>query len=310
MLRLKRETDDALGDERLRADPEEQERLEEQDHITSRDAFPDGDTEWDRPRLPTLPLRGLAIAGASFVPTFLLVFFGVPYMLAPDGPIHAAIATVRSASEAPAQAPPAPPPVTRSEPARSSAPGRTAVQPPAPSTPLPDAPKADERPPWSTALPPALPPSAPLSSPRSARVEPPATPEPPAAEATREPSLPPASRRPNSDRRPGQDQRSAQEARSSREARPNQPSQEGRKGGAARDDARVADSRVVDAKPAGRDTSDWTPAAAFTDRAAASRLASSIEKQGYPVEIRQDGSSTRPWVVWIGAQPSGGTRRR
>jgi hypothetical protein len=39
-------------------------------------------------------------------------------------------------------------------------------------------------------------------------------------------------------------------------------------------------------------------------------LASSIEKQGYPVEIRQDGSSSRPWVVWIGAQPSGGSRRR
>jgi hypothetical protein len=67
---------------------------------------------------------------------------------------------------------------------------------------------------------------------------------------------------------------------------------------------------VVEAKPAGRDGRDWTPAAAFTDRAAASRLASSIEKQGYPVEIRQDGSSTRPWVVWIGAQPSGGSRRR
>ena len=77
-----------------------------------------------------------------------------------------------------------------------------------------------------------------------------------------------------------------------------------------RSDSRVADSRVVEAKPASRDGRDWTPAAAFTDRAAANRLASSIEKQGYPVEIRQDGSSSRPWVVWIGAQPSGGSRRR
>jgi len=28
------------------------------------------------------------------------------------------------------------------------------------------------------------------------------------------------------------------------------------------------------------------------------------------VEIRQEQSATRPWVVWIGAQPRGGDRRR
>ncbi len=55
---------------------------------------------------------------------------------------------------------------------------------------------------------------------------------------------------------------------------------------------------------------DWTPAAAFADREAASRLASSIQQQGYPVEIRQEVSSSRPWVVWIGAQPRAGDRRR
>jgi hypothetical protein len=55
---------------------------------------------------------------------------------------------------------------------------------------------------------------------------------------------------------------------------------------------------------------DWTPAAAFADRAAAGRLASSIQQQGYPVEIREEQSSARPWVVWIGAQPRGGERRR
>jgi len=61
-----------------------------------------------------------------------------------------------------------------------------------------------------------------------------------------------------------------------------------------------------------RDTGgrEWTPAAAFADRDAAGRLASSIQQQGYPVEIRQEQSSTRPWVVWIGAQPRGGERRR
>jgi len=53
---------------------------------------------------------------------------------------------------------------------------------------------------------------------------------------------------------------------------------------------------------------DWTPAAAFADRAAAGRLASSIQQQGYPVEIRQEPSSARPWVVWIGTQPRGGQR--
>jgi len=55
---------------------------------------------------------------------------------------------------------------------------------------------------------------------------------------------------------------------------------------------------------------EWTPAAAFADREAARRLASSIQQQGYPVEIRQEPSSSRPWVVWIGAQPRGGERRR
>lgn len=64
---------------------------------------------------------------------------------------------------------------------------------------------------------------------------------------------------------------------------------------------------AVEARKTGR---DWTPAAAFADREAASRLASSIQQQGYPVEIRQEASSSRPWVVWIGAQPRAGDRRR
>ena len=63
---------------------------------------------------------------------------------------------------------------------------------------------------------------------------------------------------------------------------------------------------AIDNRKGGR---DWTPAAAFADREAASRLASSIQQQGYPVEIRQE-SSSRPWVVWIGAQPRAGERRR
>ena len=66
-------------------------------------------------------------------------------------------------------------------------------------------------------------------------------------------------------------------------------------------------STTAEARKSGR---DWTPAAAFADREAAGRLASSIQQQGYPVEIRQEQSSARPWVVWIGAQPRGGERRR
>ena len=284
MLRLKGESDDATRDDRLRAD------LEDQDQITSQDAFPDFEdgVNAEGSGRPTLPLRGLAIAGATFIPTFLLVFFGVPYLLSPDGPIHSAVATVRSASESPpAEGPPAhPAPVTPSEPTRSGSANRTAANPP-PST--SDAPKAaDATPPAAVQTP--LPP---VSSPSRSTQAPP---ERRAPEATPEPSLPPAPRHAASPHRP------SQEARSSREAR---------SGSQARSDSRAADSRVVDAKPAaGREGGDWTPAAAFTDRAAASRLASSIEKQGYPVEIRQDGSSTRPWVVWIGAQPSGGSRRR
>jgi hypothetical protein len=41
------------------------------------------------------------------------------------------------------------------------------------------------------------------------------------------------------------------------------------------------------------------PAAAFADHDAARRLAASIERQGYPVEIRREKSSEQPWVVWI-----------
>ena len=49
-------------------------------------------------------------------------------------------------------------------------------------------------------------------------------------------------------------------------------------------------------------------AAAFADREAAARVVGSIRAQGYPLEIRVDGSPSQRWVVWIGAQPRG--RRR
>ncbi|HSB42289.1 MAG TPA: hypothetical protein VLK28_10690 [Methylomirabilota bacterium] len=55
---------------------------------------------------------------------------------------------------------------------------------------------------------------------------------------------------------------------------------------------------------------DWSRAAAFADRGAADRLADTIRQQGYPVDIREDRSAARPWVVWIGARPRSGAERR
>lgn len=91
------------------------------------------------------------------------------------------------------------------------------------------------------------------------------------------------------------------------------PAPESRAGRAAEPPRRAMLNTTPDRTPAmdnrkgGR---EWTPAAAFADPEAASRLASSIQQQGYPVEIRRESSSSRPWVVWIGAQPRAGERRR
>ncbi len=280
MLRLKGEADDTPQDEAVH------EGLDEEDQITSRDAFGD-ETADPAPddRGSPLPLRGLAVAGASFLPTFLLIFFGVPYLLGPDSPINSAIATVRAASESRAATPAPKPSVSRPDTARSGNPGWPAIEPLVTPTPGPDASSKTPDTKTQDTTPPAASPAAPPPPARSTRVEAPAPPEPREPEAVQQPtpSLPPA-------------RRQAPEPR---------PTREGRRGSDSREEP-----RVVEAKPASRDTDDWTPAAAFTDRAAAGRLAASIEKQGYPVEIRQDGSSSRPWVVWIGAQPSGGSRRR
>jgi len=52
--------------------------------------------------------------------------------------------------------------------------------------------------------------------------------------------------------------------------------------------------------------SSWTPTAAFADRDSAERVAASLKREGHPVEVRRDDSTTdRPWVVWVGTQPRG-----
>jgi hypothetical protein len=213
-----------------------------------------------------LPLRGLAIAAATFVPTVLAVFFGLPYLLG-------------SATTARTPGTPSPsPPVAATAPLSSEvAPDVTAS--------LSETLRRDST--DRGGAPPAITPRvfdepAPRESPeRSPRVEPttPRAPEPapvaPTSEPAPPPALPPAASRTPEPARPAV-------ARSAPEPRPT---------------------------PGASKPGEWSPAAAFADREAARRLASSIEKQGYPVEVRQDGSSSRPWVVWIGAQPSGARRR-
>jgi len=222
MLRLKGEREDDM--------------LHELDEVDDRELLPtDEPTAADA--LPILPLRGLVIAAATFVPVFLAIFFGLPYLLGNT-------TTARTAGT------PGPSP-----PVAATAPLGTEVG--------PDVTASRE------------------SLERSSPVEPttPRAPEPapaaPATEPAPPPALPPAP---------------------SRTPEPASPA-------------------VARSAPAPRPTpeasrpGEWTPAAAFADREAAGRLASSIQKQGYPVEVRQDGSSSRPWVVWIGAQPSGARRR-
>ena len=262
-------------------------RLAAEDDDSDQEPVED-DEDWAADEASGLPLRGLGIAAATFVPTFLAVFFGLPYLVGsstppsvpanPTPPPAAATAPLDSGapqdvtaslsetlrrvfSDRPNESPAATPRVQdeqasrdldarlRETPPRESRPPAPA---PAPSAPEPVTPAPAPEPPAPPALPPAVsrPPAAP-----PAPAPPPVTPRPAVA---------------RSEPRPAPEPRATPETRKS---------------------------------------ADWTPAAAFADRDAAGRLASSIQKQGYPVEVRQDGSSSRPWVVWIGAQP-GGARRR
>ena len=56
-------------------------------------------------------------------------------------------------------------------------------------------------------------------------------------------------------------------------------------------------------QPAPAEDSAWAPAAAFADNQSAARLASTMRNQGYRVDVRHEDSATRPWVVWIKANP-------
>ena len=233
------------------------------------DVFPEDDeSEELEERKLFPPPRGLWIAAATFVPTFLAVFVGVPYLL--GGATYTHTAGTRP-----------PRPVVVSAPLTSE-PDATVIPP------LPEAARGgttDGRIGF-----PAQPPASDLSAtPARVLVQPPVESNheakakdsavEPAEPSVAGPSLPPVEARVPAPVRRGPTTRATVETR---------PAPEPRKIGAG----------------------DWKPAAAFADREAAGRLAGSIERQGYPVEIRQDRSSTRPWVVWIGAQPRSGERRR
>lgn len=279
MLRLKGERE---GDER--------------DEITREDIFAADETIGLDPEVyrdvdpgPTWtpPFRGLAVAAGTFVPTFLLIFFGLPYVLGsatpartPTTPGSGPLASL--GADAGSSPKPSASEVlrgdTRSDPATrglgswlfSGPPpaDEPKIEPPRTESPRIDSPRMDSK--IEEPAPAVAPDPSPALPPRPGQAEPSPAPEPRAPEAPRRAATPPA---PTETQGP--------------EPRP-----------------------VPEPRRVARESREWTPAAAFTDRAAAGRLASSIEKQGYPVEIRQDGSSSRPWVVWIGAQPSGGSRRR
>jgi len=275
MLRLKGERDDDVQHEQDGVDHRERLPIDE---LTAADAFPtdprrrdgrqfgEGEEYDGEDPASILPLRGLAIAAATFVPTFLAVFFGLPYLLSS--------ATTLLTPGAPSPSPPV----------AATAPLRSEVGPDVPAS-LSEALGRDSV--DGGSAPPVITPRVPDEAPprespeRSSRVEPttPRGPEPAAVAPTPEPAprptLPPVQSRPPEPARPPV-------ARSAPEPRP-----------------------TVEASKPG----EWTPAAAFADREAAGRLASSIQNKGYPVEVRQDGSSSRPWVVWIGAQPTGARRR-
>jgi hypothetical protein len=269
---------------------------DERDELTREDVFPgheiaepgdeDADeVDPDRPRW-TPPIRGLAVAAGTFVPTFLLIFFGLPYVLgsaAPAGTPAPRPLASRDTESGLASRPSA------SEVLRGDAPSDQAGRgmagwlfssPPISSPPAAEEPKAES--------PKSDPPRA------DSKIDEPV----PAGGADSGPSLPPPSRPSRGESAPVPASR-VPEGSHRIAASPAAPAPHPAEPQPVPEPRRVA-----------RESREWTPAAAFTDRAAAGRLASSIEKQGYPVEIRQDGSSSRPWVVWIGAQPSGGSRRR
>jgi hypothetical protein len=260
LLRLRKEPEpeienESAADARSVPLPEPSDRIESPDvfpdEIFPEETFPEEDgLEPDEPA-PFIPVRGIQIAVATFLPTLLVVFFGLPYLLGGATPTRAPNTSAPPASlTAPLTPELTAPPMASTSPSAGE-PGGSNV--PVETSPLSTVESTDQAPVAPTLPPVEVPPAEPRLPAPNRRT--PASPRP----ATAEPATP--------------------------------------------DPTRIDSQKTAAA-------ADWTPAAAFADRAAAGRLAGSIEAQGYPVEIRQDGSSTRPWVVWIGARPKSGSGRR
>jgi hypothetical protein len=262
------------------------------DKITEQHALPadeeEQDLEVDEPgfaedEADVRPLRGVAIAVATFIPTFLFIFVGLPYLVAPAPPNETLGGPTPGASVLPGGAPgPAGPP-SHSEMlpdgSGSGAPGAVVAGVPDMPPRMPDAHVMGDR---SLPGPDSARPTEPAPGPRKAVSPADQTPSATAREAIASTTNPPPV-----GRQILEPPRKATEARKKQALR------------------QKGDSNAqADRLPA-----DLIPAAAFADRGAAGRLASSIERQGYTVEIRQDGSAPRPWVVWINRQPSGDARR-
>ena len=251
---------------------------------------PGEDDDEDEGLWPSLP--GPLVAGLTFVPTFLAVFFGLSYLL---GSVLATAPTASTSAPATAKADVPRPEALRDElamPRLFDPSGTGSPLPGSPSTasPFPGSPGIGSPSTESKGSDPSvgIRPSDPREAPRTPSRE---NATPPVVEPATPPSaptLPPMARSPIPEPRAA---RSAEPAREPRAAVLNPTTER------------------TSAAESGK-SREWTPAAAFADREAAGRLASSIQQQGYPVEIRQEQSSSRPWVVWIGAKPSGGERRR
>jgi hypothetical protein len=296
-LRVKdREREDEIEDEVM---PEPSDLISKDD-VFPRDPVEVGDPDDDEEPgglhlLAAVP--GPLIAAATFVPTFLVIFFGLSYI------VGAVLGTGATASGPGPSAPIAggsqwiPP--SMSEALRDPFATSRVFDPP---TPKPADPRemtgsiSAPEPVPAPSAPPSTSPStseAPASAIESAR---------PTLPPARSPAPPPAL--PSVQPRPAVP---TPESRVGRAAEPPRQPQAAVLNTTPERTPAVQTAPVADTRKGG---GDWTPAAAFADRDAASRLASSIQQQGYPVEIRQEASSSRPWVVWIGAQPRAGERRR
>ena len=299
MLRLRDERHAELDDLDEEMDPTRP-AMTRADEITRDDAFPaDDDPELDilEDGAGVGALRGLGIAAAAFVPTFLALFFGLSYLMAP-APARTASqpASVASALPGGGADPAATPSVSEMSRGR---PGSGAPSAGIPWASDPSAGAPDNSPLGKRESAPRDPTEPSAAEPAPVPGEPSQRADQAPAAAAGEPSPPPATSLPPVSPRVPEPPRTATASRPAPERRP---------------DPEPRPKADADTRPpaeAHRPPGDWTPAAAFAGREAAVRLAASIERQGYPVEIRQDGSATRPWVVWIGSQPSsGGAHRR